>query len=392
MFVVADVYQSINSFAGGGPAYLEQFVADFYSDEKRLTTNFRSASLIIKALDSLRRRIENTPRLPPTGQGNLAPGWIDALSYVDEESEARAVSDRIRRLLKDGLDPAWVYEEGEGTGVEPEDVCLLGRTRYAFNAVITELEAHDIPVVKRIENGALFESRLGRCAYEALQLAENPGNLPARRRLSEHLGFDEPWGSGVASQPLGGRNLLEAFEGGENMPPEFVRAFAPSNDTSSNDLQVVRNLVTLDLALRRDEMVAWQRDQELLEQLLTDYEISRSPATRSLSGFLRMLARNEETPLSVKAVRALTPYRARGLGFKVVIVLGMNEGTFPYYRASTPVELDEERRVVYVAASRAARALLMTRPRQRRSRYGRPYECQVSRFVAEMGLEMMDVG
>ena len=104
-----------------------------------------------------------------------------------------------------------------------------------------------------------------------------------------------------------------------------------------------------------------------------------------------MLARLEETPQSAHAVHALTPYRARGLGFKVVVVLGMNEGTFPYYRATSVEDLDEERRVVYVAASRAARALLFTRPRERWSRYGNRYACRESRFVSEMGLIMRDL-
>jgi len=174
------------------------------------------------------------------------------------------------------------------------------------------------------------------------------------------------------------------------MPDEFVEALAPPSDVSANGLRAISRLIELDLSLDRDETAAWHRDQQLMLQSLTDYEVRTSPANRSLSGFLRMLARLEETPLSVQAVRALTPYRARGLGFKVVVVLGMNEGTFPYYRATSKDKLDEERRVVYVAASRAARALLFTRPRELRSRYG-PWRRPESRFIREMGLAMEDV-
>ena len=320
----------------------------------------------------------------------LVRGWIAARSYADEESEARAVSEWIRLLLKEGLDATWVYE-GEATDLEPEDICLLGRTRYAFNAVVTELENHSVPVVQRIEQDALFESRLGRWGYNALKLTENPGNLPARRRLLDELGAVGPPRSGYANEPEGIQTILQAFADHGRIPYEFVEALIPSSGISANALQVVSRLVELDLSMDQDEMAAWHRDQQLLEQLLTNYEVSRSAPNRSLSGFLRMLARLEETPLSVQAVRALTPYRARGLGFKVVVVLGMNEGTFPYYRATSVDDLDEERRVVYVAASRAARALLLTRPRQRRSRYGNWYGCRESRFIGEMGLTMEDV-
>lgn len=399
MFVVADADQSINSFAGGGPNFLQEFVSDFCADERRLTTNFRSARLIVDALDSLRQRIGAARTPAPTGQGNLARGWIGARSYAHEESEARAVSDWIRRLLKEGLDTTWVYE-GEATDMEPDDICLLGRTRYAFGAIVTELESHSIPVVQRIEQAALFESRLGRWAYNALKLTDNPGDLPARRRLSDELGGEGPPISGYGGEPEGIRTILKGYAGQRCLPQTFVEAFVPSNDSPPNGLEAISRLIALDLRLRRDELdppigehelVAWHRDQQLLQQLLNSYEVSRSAPNRSLSGFLRMLARLEETPLSVHAVRALTPHRARGLGFKVVIVLGMNEGTFPYYRATSTDELDEERRVVYVTASRAARALLFTRPRERLSRYGNWYGCRESRFIGEMGLTMEDL-
>ena len=352
VLIVADSDQSINSFAGGGPRFLRQFVSDFNADKRRLTTNFRSAGLIVDALDSLRRRIARVRTAGPTRQGNLAPGWIGARSYTNDEAEARAVSEWIRLLLKDGLDSAWVYE-GESTDVEPEDICLLGRTRYAFDPVVTELQSHDVRVIQRIEPDALFESRLGRCVYDVLKLAENPRDLPAGRRLRDELGGRGPSPGSDQEEPAETIVRSHADHGG--LPRKFVEALFPSENVSTNGLQAVSRLIELDLdwnrAPDRSEMRAWFRDQQLLQQMLTDYEVRRSAPNRSLSGFLRMLARFEEAPLSVQAVRALTPHRARGLGFKVVIVLGMNEGTFPHYRARSEDELDEERRVVYVAAS-----------------------------------------
>ena len=389
VFVVADTYQSINSFAGGGPTFLREFVSDFEADESHLTTNFRSAQHIVTALDLLRQRIGAASQLAPKRQKGLAPGWIEALSHSDEQSEAEAVSSWIRLLLQDGLDTSWVYE-GESTKVALEDVCILGRTRYAFGAVVTALEGHGVPVVQRIEQGALFESRLARRCYEALKLVENPANLPARRRLDE-LGDWELQHSTDLREPVNVRSFLQSFADSGALPGGFVDSLVRSNDVSINRLHIVTRLIQLDPSLEHDEMEAWHRDQQLLQQLLTRYEVGRSVSSRSLGGFLRMLTRLEDTPLSAQAVRVLTPYRARGLAFKVVVILGMNEGTFPYYRATHADELNEERRVVYVAASRAARALLLTRPRERKSRYGTRYPCQESRFIGEMGLAMNDV-
>ena len=293
-------------------------------------------------------------------------------------------------VAQEGLDAAWLYD-GEATDLEPEHICLLGRTRYAFDAVVAELEGHGVGVVQRIEQGALFESRLGRMAHDVLKLTENPGDMPARRRLLEELGDSGPEGSASSEELADALTMLRAYVTRGDLPIGFAKALFPSGEVSANGLQAVSGLLEVELSPDQDEMMPWQRDQKVFRGLLTAYEVSRSAPNRSLSGFLRMLARQEDTPLSAQAVRALTPHRARGLGFKVVVVLGMNEGTFPHYRATSAEELDEERRVVYVAASRAARALLITRPRERRSRYGNWYPCRESRFVGEMGLAMQDL-
>ena len=392
-FVVADEDQSINSFVGGGPDFLQEFVNQFDAYKRHLTTNFRSAKVIDGVLQSLRAKMETgtlTQREPATIDiGNLADGWVGARSYTDEEEEATAVIKWIKSLLEEGLDPGWVYE-GESTEVQHEDICLLGRTRYALSDIATELNKHDIPVILSTEQGALFESRLGRTSYHALKLAETPGDIPAQRQLFNELSNGGIKESEYLNDPNKIWNLLRDQANNGNFPKGFVDALAYSNDEPTK-LEAVRNLIALELDLgNENETIAWQNDQLVLNQLLTKYETGASALNRSLAGFLGMIFQMEQAPSSEPGVRALTPHRARGLGFKAVVVLGMREGNFPHYKADTRRELDEERRVVYVAASRAARALLFTRPRRRTS-YGRYYPCQESRFISEMGLAMEDL-
>ena len=391
VFVVADVDQSINSFAGGGPRFLREFVSDFNASKRKLTTNFRSAEAIVDILGSLRHHIGRSHESVPTRAGRLARGWVGARSYADEESEARAVGEWIRSVLKEGLDPEWVYQ-GEATEVAPEDCCVLGRTRYSFGGIVADMEDHGIPFSLRTEEKALFESHLGRSGLYALKLTENPGDLPSRRRLVDELGGK------VSREPIWSESatpwsILQDCERRGRLSRDFVEAFISPDTGPANGLQTVSALVRVDeIGIKSDpeEEAAWHRDQRFLEQLLDRYEAGTSGPNRSLSGFLRMLSRLEGGAASEPGIRMVTPHRARGLGFKVVVVLGMNEGTFPYYRATSADELDEERRVVYVAASRAARALLFTRPREQQSRYG-PWRRPESRFIREMGLAMQDV-
>ena len=393
-FVVADEDQSINDFAGGGPAFLKKFVKEFDADKGKLTTNFRSAKAIVNVLCSLQGKMETgtlTQREPALiGTGNLADGWVKARSYADEEKEAAAVIKWIKALRADGLDPGWVYE-GESTEVQPEDICLLGRTGYVLSDIAAELNSHDIPVILSTEQGALFESRLGRAGYYALKLAENPGDLPAQHNLFKEFSNAESMEPEYLNNPKKIWNLLRTQANNGNFPIEFIDALAYSNGEPNRDLEAVRELIELELYLGdENETTAWQNDQRLLTQLLNKYETGTSASNRSLAGFLGMLFQMEQAPSSEPGVRALTPHRARGLGFKAVVVLGMREGNFPHYKADTQKELDEERRVVYVAASRAARALLFTRSRRRTS-YGRYYHCKESRFISEMGLVMEDL-
>ena len=393
-FVVADIDQSINSFAGGGPEYLHKYVREFNADEKQLTTNFRSAGAIVDILHLLQANME-TGRLPQfvpssASRDALADGWVGARSYADGEKEAAAVIKWIKTILADGLDPGWVYE-GESTDVQPEDICLLGRTGYALSDIAAELNNHDIPVILSTEQGALFESRLGRAGYYALKLAENPGDLPAQHKLFKELNNVEAMESGYLNDPKKIWTLLRTQANNGTLHKEFVDALSYSNGEPNRDLEAVRKLIELELDLGdENETIAWQNDQQLLTRLLNDHETGTSALNRSLAGFLGMIYQIEQAPSSEPGVRALTPHKARGLGFKAVVVLGMREGNFPHYKADTQKELDEERRVVYVAASRAARALLFTRSRRRTS-YGRYYHCKESRFISEMGLVMEDL-
>ena len=88
-------------------------------------------------------------------------------------------------------------------------------------------------------------------------------------------------------------------------------------------------------------------------------------------------------------MRVLTIHVAKGLEFKAVALIGMNEGTMPDYRnTARNDDLADERRVAYVAVSRASRLLLLTRPRSRVMPWGDRRVQHESRFVRDMGIHM----
>ena len=86
-------------------------------------------------------------------------------------------------------------------------------------------------------------------------------------------------------------------------------------------------------------------------------------------------------------VNIATAHSAKGLEFKVVFVVGMEEGLFPISRAKIKSEIEEERRLFYVAITRAMERLYITQARSR-FMYGQTSPTAPSRFLAEIGLDI----
>lgn len=87
----------------------------------------------------------------------------------------------------------------------------------------------------------------------------------------------------------------------------------------------------------------------------------------------------------------MTVHAAKGLEFKAVSIVGLNEGSFPDFRAQSEKAMAEERRSMYVAATRAARELYLTRARERSNQWGRTFIQRPSRFVEELGIQMREM-
>lgn len=100
----------------------------------------------------------------------------------------------------------------------------------------------------------------------------------------------------------------------------------------------------------------------------------------------------ETDPLDFKAQRVslLSMHAAKGLGFPVVFVTGLEDGLLPYRPPErVPAPLDEERRLLYVALTRARQRLYLSRAASR-SLYGRSYHPAPSPLVAEIAPDLLE--
>jgi DNA helicase-2/ATP-dependent DNA helicase PcrA len=114
-------------------------------------------------------------------------------------------------------------------------------------------------------------------------------------------------------------------------------------------------------------------------------EFIRTAAGREMMEFMDTLSlvQASDDQDDDNRITLLTLHRAKGLEFPVVFIAGIEEGIIPYFKAETPAELDEERRLLYVGMTRARNNLWLTGAGKRRL-YSKTQEQEPSRFLAHL--------
>lgn len=390
VMLVADGDQLIYAFAGAKATNLQEYKSTFGAQLVALTQNFRCAQQIVAAANRL---IANNPDRITTGQDmaatTLAPGQVGACSFADEAAEAAWVRSCVEHLLAKGLDPRGVYS-GETTAVRPEEICVLGRTRYALAATMHALDAGVIRYVFAAGRDALFETAAFRAVDASLRLIANPADTVARRAV---IRYAPQAVSGEPDAATPSRDLLASVEGAA--PVAARGLFRPlvelAGAPGAVDAAINALATAADAGARAggdDEAVRWPSDAGTLTQRWQQFAAGTPAAQRTIAGFVAHLALAGRSQVDGPGVRVLTVHAAKGLEFRAVILVGMNEGTFPDFRSVRSEKLvADERRNAYVAITRAERFLALTRPRARATSAG-TFSDQPSRFLTEMGIAM----
>ena len=392
VMMVADSDQFIYRFAGASDRWLAAFVKDFGATRHELTENFRCAEAIVGAANNL---VANQPgRLPKPVMvpARSARGAVSAMSFATEQSEASAVASWVQELLANGLDPTTLHAS-EARSVRPEDICVLCRTRYSLEAILTEFKRRAIPYLFATGR-QLVETREGQLVLQGLKILQNPADRVTRESILaawSHKLLD----CGVAE--LSPIEFFRRLEGTSEDVAPFARILAaPPVNTDGRSLAIVRDLIAAvqaaaerARALDANRALTLSGDAGTLQERWKQYAGHTMPDGRSIGAFLGEVALAGKSVIEGPGVRILTVHVAKGLEFKAVALVGMNEGTLPDYRnLSRKTDLADEQRITYVAVTRASRLLLLTRPRERMMPWGDTKVQSESRFIRDMGLTM----
>ena len=395
--VVGDDDQSIYSWRGADIRNILEFEKDFPGVRVvRLEQNYRSSATILKAAGEVVRH--NFGRTGKTlWTENPAGENIRYLRVESDREEARAVCREIARL--------------RAGGIPLEEIAVFYRTNAQSRQVEEALVSEALPY--HIVGGVRFYARMEvKDILAYLRVLDNPAdeislkriiNVPARGignatidKISLQAGRDgislyaalqEAAGGGFLA--AGPRGRVAAFSA---MMERFRTECASSSLPELARMVMEESGYLARLKESRDEEDAERLEN--LEQLLAAMEefCEKNPDS-GLSEFLEqvsLVSDLEQGEQGKPSVTLMTLHAAKGLEFKAVFMIGMEERLFPHVRALDDLDgMEEERRLCYVGMTRARERLYLLNAR-RRYLFGQDQVNPPSRFLKDIPAELLD--
>jgi len=389
LFAVGDPDQSIYAFRGADIRNIMEFEHDFRSTRViPLEQNYRSTNTILRGANSV--IANNRERKPKELWSELGEGEpVRVLEVEDEHAEARFVAVEIARLVEEGFSGSEiaVFYRTNAQSRVLEDVLVrqaiayqvIGGPKFYERAEIKDVIAYlqvidnpyDAVSLLRIANRP--RRGIGDASLARLQTYADAHGIS----LWEATEFAEE--AGVGAAPLravqGLRTLMQSLMSGalELTVPELVQ-------------RVLERSGYMD-ALEAERTIEAQGRMENLQELVgVAQEYQAAEEEPSLSHFLQeisLFADQDAMRGEQSLVTLMTLHNAKGLEFRAVFMIGMEEGIFPHSRSLEEAMLEEERRLAYVGMTRAQERLTLTHASSR-SLWGARNHNLPSRFLDEL--------
>ena len=386
--VVGDDDQSIYGWRGADVRKILSFEKDFPKAKiVRLETNYRSTQPILEAANRL--ITGNPKRHAKTLVSAIGAG--DPIRYVRGEDEV-GEADWIANEVQEGA---------RERRFRLADCAVLFRSNTQPRVFEEQFRARGVPY--RLVGGmSFFDRKEVRDVLAYLRLAANVHDEPSFLRVVNR----PPRGVGkatlektLASATEQGISILEAFERAGAVEPVLALrdrlARFGAKDPGAGLVPWMRELLEAvdyrsevdraypDAKTREDR---WNAVTQVLDMAENHVRRERRPGLTTFLESLTLSAEDERDDGDAKgrdAVVLMTVHSAKGLEFPRVYVAGCEEGILPHARSVAEDTIEEERRLMYVAITRAQRFLTITWAKSR-SKYGTRVETTPSRFVYEM--------
>ncbi len=390
--VVGDDAQSIYSFRGADITNILNFQRDYPDLELfKLEQNYRSTSTIVEAANAVIEH--NEDRIPKKVFSAKEDGQkINLLRCANEKEEAMKIVDQIR-------------EQKMMLNFRNSDFCLLYRTNAQSRALEEELRRANIAY--RVFGGQSFYQRKEiKDVIAYLKLIANPMDEVALRRIinvptrgignkSQEEIFTTAQQKGLspwqvvkdAQMHLQSRSTARVQEFGSMIASlQKKTGSATAAEMVSQAAQKSGILKTLHAENTPEALSRWENVQELINAA-QEFTEAAGPENATLENFLAevsLISDLDQNTDETDFVSLMTVHMAKGLEFRSVFVTGMEEGLFPSFMSMQErQQLEEERRLFYVAVTRAEERLSVSFA-DTRLKFGERQMGEASRFLREI--------
>lgn len=384
--MILDCDQSIYSFRGANMAAVYEFIEDYEFRQFMLERNYRSTQTIVDAARSMIAKNQEPFQKEVYSKNEIGTDIIYSV-LGDTQNEAAQVVRTLKAMHKQG----YAYK----------DMAVLYRMQFLSRNVEEALLKNSIPY--QVVGGCPFYSRKEiKDIVSYARFIQNPYDYEAFKRIVN-----------TPKRGVGDKSLQRIFSCHESiicdtMPVDGlltackrVMFKGKSKDAMANFVAMMEQLMnyaecnspkdTIDEIIKLTGYCSYLRESdkdkadERIENLMELEEIAC--AYTELQDFLNNMILNtqksEDGDEIFDGVNLMTMHASKGLEFPVVIMIGANEGVIPHFKASLDGDVSEERRLFYVAMTRAEKYLFIMRPKIM-MRAGAPSYCRESRFVAEI--------
>ncbi len=402
VMVVGDDDQSIYGWRGAKIENIHRFKRDYHNTETIfLEQNYRSSGNILKAANHLISH--NDSRLGKSLWTDDADGEpIYIYAAYNEIDEARFVISRIEKCLNEGYaksDIAILYRSNAQSRTLEDNFLksdipyrIYGGLRFFERAEIKDVLAYCRLVAGRDDDSAFervvnFPTRgLGEKTLQVLREFAREKGIPLWQAALSVLDDKDLLTSRAKSALKAFIDLIDNMDEDTKLKPLdelvnhvihqsglYLHYSTSKNEKAQSRVENIQELVSAAKQFELDSDV--DEDISMLNAFLSHASLEAGDAQ----------ANDNEA-----CVQLMTMHSAKGLEFKVVFIVGMEEGIFPARQSIEEIgRLEEERRLCYVGMTRAREMLILTHAEVRRL-YGREEYHRPSRFVKELPVELIE--
>ena len=371
LFVVGDDDQSIYGFRGSAPQIMLDF-NKYYSDAVRIDMciNYRSTGNVVLASRAVAEENEHRYYKDIT-TSNAQGDSVSIYEFNTLNDEKAFLVSEIRRLID--------------AGIAADDIAVLSRTNIIGNMYMSRLKSEGISCSDDSAIQDVYEHWISKDILTYIRIA-----LGSRERMDFLRIINKPLRyitRSYITQPADINALKRGYEGNEQISEQVEKLVSDISMIRSMSpfaaVNYIRKGVGYDEYIR-NYIYEHKADKEELYNVLDELAhrasqyMSLSQWLDGITEYIRQCDKDRQNN-TADGVHMLTMHGSKGLEYKIVLVMDVCEGIIPYNKAVLDEQIEEERRLFYVAMTRAKEKLYLLYPKQRYNK-----DTTRSRFIEEI--------